>query len=344
MTGPICKLAILAVTSRCSFHCRSCYAGKANRGDDLTEQSLKGIIGDLHDLGVRRLVISGGEPLLVPGLSLACLDLANNLGMRLTLTSSGLGMTPKVARKLSGMELARVQISLDGPDPSSNSLTRGDSFKQAVAAMRLGLRSGLNLSAMMVVHRGNLHLMVEWVDLLMDLGVTSATFDRFCSYTRETHDMELGPDELSRFHENYLFIRQRIKSVTLTCNDPVVYAKEFHDAAMPADWAAIPLGGCTAGLESIYVDASGMVYPCTKIRVAVGKVTRNSIREIWENSSVLKQLRDRQENLYCSNVCRHWRICGGCRAQAFERNGDLFSPDPACYLGPGERMEIASGV
>ena len=66
------------------------------------------------------------------------------------------------------------------------------------------------------------------------------------------------------------------------------------------------------------------------MRLKVGNVRESKLLDVWHNSPVLEQLRDRSKLLGHCAVCDHKYICGGCRARALAYFGDLNAPDPGC--------------
>nr|NIQ91661.1 radical SAM/SPASM domain-containing protein [Deltaproteobacteria bacterium] len=49
---------------------------------------------------------------------------------------------------------------------------------------------------------------------------------------------------------------------------------------------------------------------------------------------VLKQLRDFEAYQGKCGVCEYRRVCGGCRARAFEATGDYLEEEPLCTYVP----------
>ena len=291
------------------------------------------VVRELHSAGAERIVFSGGEPLAEPERAVACIAHAKRLGMRVTVTSSGAGLTAPVARRLLDAEVDRLQISLDGPTAAVNAITRGDTFDLAVGGLSTAVDQGLPASAMMVIHKENVDYMGEWIQLLYGLGIRTAAFDRLCTYQEGTGATAVEPSELKTFHDTYISL-ERGGDVKLYCNDPILSARKLREQGISTAWESLPLSGCAAGTDALYIDAAGLVYPCTKLRLRIGDVERESIHEIWHRSPVLQRLRDRTRTLRCAATCPDVKACGGCRAHTYQQTGDLFACDPSCYLRP----------
>jgi radical SAM protein with 4Fe4S-binding SPASM domain len=83
--------------------------------------------------------------------------------------------------------------------------------------------------------------------------------------------------------------------------------------------------------------ADGTVVPCRRLHLPLGKVGRNSLREIWAASPVLEALRDKSRYSGKCGACARWADCRGCRAIAYEYaksqgRDDFLAPDPQCFI------------
>ncbi|MGE0733032.1 MAG: SPASM domain-containing protein [Acidimicrobiia bacterium] len=94
--------------------------------------------------------------------------------------------------------------------------------------------------------------------------------------------------------------------------------------------------GCQAGVAQGCISATGDVYPCVLLPIPVGNLRRASLTEIWRRAPLLNELRDRNNLGGSCNDCHVRKSCGGCRAVAYARTGDVFASDPRCWIaGPG---------
>jgi radical SAM protein with 4Fe4S-binding SPASM domain len=91
--------------------------------------------------------------------------------------------------------------------------------------------------------------------------------------------------------------------------------------------------GCSAGRGFVYVKPNGDVWPCPFIEVGCGNVRQTPFSTIWADSPVLKDLREREQNLKgrCGE-CEYRRLCGGCRGRAWATAGDYLAEDPSCFI------------
>ncbi|UCD84276.1 MAG: SPASM domain-containing protein, partial [Deltaproteobacteria bacterium] len=92
--------------------------------------------------------------------------------------------------------------------------------------------------------------------------------------------------------------------------------------------------GCLAGSAVCFVSRIGDVQPCGYLPIIAGNVREQSIRDIWESSSVFMDLRDPERLRGKCGRCDYKLICGGCRARAYFQTGDYLEEEPFCSYQP----------
>jgi radical SAM protein with 4Fe4S-binding SPASM domain len=88
---------------------------------------------------------------------------------------------------------------------------------------------------------------------------------------------------------------------------------------------------CVIGRDGLCIMPEGSVFPCRRFPIPIGNLMNESLKEIWESSSLLDQLR-KKENL--KGRCGKCEIedCRGCRSLALALTTDPFAEDPHCPL------------
>lgn len=139
----------ISVTDKCNLRCVYCMPEEGMefepderllRFDEIVE-----VVRVLAGLGVRKLRLTGGEPLLRKDLDRLVAMLAAIPGIEdIALTTNGIFFAPK-ADKLRAAGLTRVNISLDSLKPERFSLiTRGGDIRKVLASIDAALRVGLD--------------------------------------------------------------------------------------------------------------------------------------------------------------------------------------------------------
>lgn len=139
----------ISVTDRCNFRCTYCMpaegvAGRPRR-DILSFEEITKFTQAAADIGVTRVRITGGEPLVRRGLPELISRLARVPGIRdLSLTTNG-AMLGKHAAELKAAGLSRINISINSLDPERFShVTRGAELDPVLAGLEQALSLGFN--------------------------------------------------------------------------------------------------------------------------------------------------------------------------------------------------------
>ena len=137
----------LSVTDRCNLRCKYCMPEEdyvwLSREDVLTHEELAGLTGYFTDLGVDRVRLTGGEPLLRRNLpQLIRLLLQNRRVTDIALTTNGILLADQ-AEALYEAGLHRVTVSLDTLKPERfHQLTRRDEFARVMEGIESVVRVG----------------------------------------------------------------------------------------------------------------------------------------------------------------------------------------------------------
>jgi cyclic pyranopterin phosphate synthase len=160
-SAPAAALSLrISVTDRCQLRCRYC-APAGGDGEPLRADTLAfdGILAFVRILkrryGLRKVHLTGGEPLLRPRLAGLVRTLAEEGLADLALTTNGHRLAG-MAEDLRRAGLRRINVSLDSLDPPTyRRLTRGGDLARAIAGIEAALRAGLEpVKLNMVVLRG----------------------------------------------------------------------------------------------------------------------------------------------------------------------------------------------
>ncbi|MCU1590538.1 MAG: molybdenum cofactor biosynthesis protein MoaA [Frankiales bacterium] len=135
----------VSLTDKCNLRCTYCMPAEGlpwlPSAELLTDDEIVRLVGVAVSLGVRTVRLTGGEPLIrpgLPGLVARLADLAE-----LSLTTNGLGLT-RLAQPLADAGLRRVNVSLDSLRADRFlALTRRDRLDEVIAGMAAAAAAGL---------------------------------------------------------------------------------------------------------------------------------------------------------------------------------------------------------
>lgn len=163
----------VSVTDRCDFRCTYCMTEHMTflpKADLLTLEELDRLSSAFIRLGVRKLRITGGEPLVRKGILTYFQAMSRHLETgalsELTLTTNGSQLT-RFAPDLAALGMRRINVSLDTLDPKKFAeITRWGRLSQVLdgieAARAAGLRVKINAVALKGVNDDELFPMVDW--------------------------------------------------------------------------------------------------------------------------------------------------------------------------------------
>ncbi|MEM8753198.1 MAG: GTP 3',8-cyclase MoaA [Pseudomonadota bacterium] len=168
---PITYLRV-SVTDRCDFRCVYCMSENMTflpKRELLTLEELERVCGTFVDMGVKKLRITGGEPLVRRDIMRFFEAMGGRLGdglEELTLTTNG-SQLRRFAKDLAACGVRRVNVSLDTLDEKKFAeITRWGRFAQVLdgidAAQEAGLAVKINAVALKGVNDDEIHKMVEW--------------------------------------------------------------------------------------------------------------------------------------------------------------------------------------
>ncbi len=168
---PITYLRV-SVTDRCDFRCVYCMSEDMEflpKKDLLTLEELGRVSNAFIDLGVKKLRITGGEPLVRRDVMKYFEAMGRRLGdglEELTLTTNG-SQLRRFSKPLADLGVRRVNVSLDTLDKAKfAAITRWGRFDQVMdgidAAQEAGLKVKINAVALKGVNDDEIHKMVEW--------------------------------------------------------------------------------------------------------------------------------------------------------------------------------------
>ncbi|MGA2126727.1 MAG: GTP 3',8-cyclase MoaA [Xanthobacteraceae bacterium] len=163
----------VSVTDRCDFRCVYCMAENMNflpKQDLLTLEELDRLCSAFVARGVRKLRLTGGEPLVRRGVMSLIGSLSRHLATgaldELTLTTNG-SQLAKYAGELAAHGIRRINVSLDTLDADKfRAITRWGELDKVLdgiaAAQAVGLAVKINAVALKGVNEDEIPDLVEW--------------------------------------------------------------------------------------------------------------------------------------------------------------------------------------
>lgn len=345
------------ITRRCNLKCVHCYAHARDEEfpDELTTEEGKHLLDDLAQFGCPVVLFSGGEPLIRPDLP-ELASYAVERGMRAVISTNGTLITFRLAQELKKIGLSYVGISLDGME-EVNDRFRGvrGAFRRAMEGIAACQEAGIKVGLRFTMNRLNFKEISAVFDLLEEHDVPRVCFyhlvyaGRGSELIREdlSHEETRSVVDLIIDRTADLHRRGKSKEVLTVDNHadgPYLYLRMVKEESPRAPDVLTLLKmnegnnsgrgiGCISWDGRIHADQFWRHY-------SFGNVREKPFSTVWTDLSnpLMKQLKNKK--LYVKGRCSRCRwldICGGnFRVRAEAATGDVWNPDPACYLSDAE--------
>ena len=341
------------VTRRCNLKCVHCYAHAKNTSFDneLSTEQGKQLIDDLAGFGSPVMLFSGGEPLVRKDLpQLAAY--AVKKGMRAVISTNGTLITPEMARNLKEIGLSYIGISLDGME-EINDRFRGVSgaFRSALEGIKNSQAAGIKVGLRFTVNKFNVNEIPKIFQLLEEMDIPRVCFyhlvyaGRGTELIKEdlTHEGTRAAVDLIIDETRRLFDKGKPKEVLTVDNHadgPYIYLRMLKENPERAKDVLELLKwneGNNSGRGIGCVSWDGEVYADQFWRHhSFGNIKDRPFSQIWSDTSEALMGKLKEKKKYVKGRCAacSWLdICGGnFRVRAEAVSGDIWAPDPACYL------------
>jgi 12,18-didecarboxysiroheme deacetylase len=341
------------LTRACNLKCIHCYARAVSESEEReldTEQALR-VLDDLAGYGVPVVLFSGGEPLVRRDLGTLA-SYAVQKGMRAVISTNGTLITRGKAEELREVGLSYVGVSLDGMEEVHDRFRgKKGAFRAALTGIRNCREVGLKVGLRFTINRLNRDEIPALFELL-----EREQIPRICFYhlvyagrgsnlieqdldhegTRQVVDLIL--DRTRDLHERGLPVE--VLTVDNHADGPYVYLRMLRERNPRAGEVLELLRmneGNSSGRGIGCISWNGEVHADQFWRhFSFGNVLKIPFSEIWSDLDhpLMAKLKDKNRHVQgrCSG-CRWLEICGGnFRVRAEAVTGNLWAPDPACYL------------
>lgn len=318
----------LELTSKCNLNCPHCLADADSNGRSLPNDKVISLVDEAQRIGVKELVLGGGEALLYENFFKLC-ENALSKGLNLSFATNGL-LIPEVMSSLLNLqkynESLRIGVSLDGHTPEIHGHFRpAETFETAVEAIKMLHNANFNVHILCVLNRINIKTIPQYLDFISTLNISDIRFIPFMPVGRgiQFKDEMISPEEFYEVIKSKKDIYKKYK-INLGLHMPWEFLFDPIEKRHPYP--------CEAGYLRLWIDSKGEISPCAYMPdMSLGNIYKNSISDIWQNSPILKELRDSSLLKGICSTCTYRDGCrGGCRGLAKFLEGDFLCADPYC--------------
>ena len=343
---PELRMVAWELTRSCNLACSHCRASAEQGpypGELLTQEVLR-VMDEIASFSKPVIILTGGEPLLRSDI----FNLARHgtqRGFRVVMATNGTLFTEEIVKEMKDSGIQRVSISLDGPDAETHDAFRKvqGCFEGSLRGIELLKKGGVEFQINTAITQINLHLVPDMLRLAVHLGAAAHHLFLLVPTGRgkELQDQEISALDYEKtlhwFYEQRDQVPLQLKATCAPHYTRILRqrAKQEGKKITPKEYGLDAMTrGCLGGISFCFISHGGQVQPCGYLELNCGNVRKKSFDRIWAQSEIFQNLRDTNGYQGKCGRCEFRKVCGGCRARAYETSGDYMAEEPYCIYEP----------
>jgi AdoMet-dependent heme synthase len=359
-------LVIWETTQACDLACKHCRAeAQPNRHpDELTTAEAKKLLDDVRRFGPIIFVFSGGDAMKRPDI-VELVAYGAGLGLRMAITPA---TTPLATREqlqaLKDAGLSRLAVSLDGSHPGIHDEFRqvDGSFQHGLRILKMSQEIGLTTQVNTVVARHNLDDFENLIALMSELGIVFWEVFFLVPMGRARPEDVASADEFEHvFNQLYDLSKTApfdIKATAAPQYSRVVLQRKKAERRLGerSESSDVLTDGAQHSMRDgigrarnvndgdgfLFVSHTGDLFPSGFLPVSAGNIRRDDLVDVYRESPLFVELRDRKRLKGKCGVCEYLSVCGGSRARAYAVTGDHLESEPFCTHVPARWAEMVA--
>jgi len=311
------------ISSRCNERCIHCYIPNTSKknGVDIDLAYILGILDEAKKLGTLQLTLSGGEPFLHKDIEVILRHARKN-DFSISVLSNLVLLTDELVQVLKEINPSIVQVSLYSMKPNEHdAITQvKGSFEKTKRNIEKLVEAEIPLQISCPVMKINRKSYKDVLIYAKKLRVKAYT--DFIMMAQTDHNINNLSQRIDLLETEELLL------------DIIKFDQDYLDTTLKLEsksknierFKKLPV--CGVGFDSICLSAEGNYFPCPGWQgLIVGNGHNQSLKNIWENSTQLKQLRTiTNESFPECLACDALDYCAMCMVRNFnESNGDIFN-------------------
>jgi len=328
------------ITGRCNLRCKHCYRTEGNV-EPLSYEDIISVMEQFKELrkhynrkhAIKKrghINLTGGEPFIRKDIKQILSYMGENREhFSYGILSNGSFLDDELITLLKNTNVAFVQLSLDGKQETHDELRAPGDYERVLSTAKRLEKSGIKTYISFTANQKNFRdlpyiakecrkrrITKLWSDRIVPIGngedfkELTITADLFQKYVKT----------LKKAQGNW-FTKLLYPKTQVTMNRALqfLYSKGSYYC-------------CSAGNSLITVDEFGNIMPCRRMPILCGNIKDSTLRDIYENHEVFKDLRIEQIPSECS-LCQYAIWCrGGAKCQSYAAYHSYKKRDPACPL------------
>jgi len=327
----------IKVTNKCNLKCPYCYADskkEENNNFELTIIEIEKIFEEVSQMGLEKIVITGGEPLLRKDI-VDILKIAKKYAQVQLLTNGTVFNEEVLNEVVKYVDI--IQFSIDSPNDIEHNAIRGkDTFSKTLNTVKyireLGFKNIVFATTPTPSNNVDLERMV---DFSIENGARRLHVNRYVPLGRANNDdyAKFNIEEFYRRADDAYTYVSGLYGTAIKDKKSLDFSIDISGDFVNSVYSIGKKYSCGLNKSIMSVDSNGDIYLCQAIhsdKLKIGNIREKNMKSILENSNTCYGCFS-VDNLNKCNECdvKYW-CGGGCRALAYAVNKDIFAQDPHC--------------
>lgn len=324
---PLISSLQFELSSRCNERCIHCYIpnDKKNHGFDMPTSKVKSILDEFAAMGGIHVTLSGGEAFLHKDI-IEIAKYCREKDLKISILSNLISLKDEQIEALKEVNLSLIQVSLYSMEPEIHDFitTVKGSFEKTKASIEKLVAADIPIQISCPIMKANRKGYDKVLDYARKLKVKAQT-----DYIMMARS-DLDTDNLA----NRLSLEETEELLRDIIEHDVRYREETLQQLPISDEIKFDLDRfmkqpvCGVGYDNCCITANGDVYPCAGWQdYVLGNIYKQSLKEIWENSERVKELRKITQASFPQCLeCEARDYCARCLVRNYnESGGDMFA-------------------
>lgn len=329
----------MEVANQCNLSCKYCNRNSCGIEEVkfLEPKTLKVYLENIISINNNAPVLinlTGGEPLLNERIE-ELFEIIRKYDCRISLSTNGLLLTDEKADLIKEY-CDFVMLSLDSKDKELNDRIRGKGAYDAVInSAKMCKEREIPFFISATPTKYNLESLDKLISFVYDLEADGFLINEPILMDKKGNSLEEHFSySLDKLEKKKAFLRKRTAIINSWKNDRLKYNKknkanlifiEDIKRCMNSVFNIVPKANCGAGINEIFIDINGNVYPCHALNI--DKYSLGTVEEYVFNKKDFVKIDDIDE---CKDCNFNIFCLGGCRAQSLFYNKNIYSKYPSC--------------
>jgi heme b synthase len=264
----------------------------------------------------------------------------------MVMAPNGTLITQENAKEMVAAGIQRISISVDGATRQTHDRFRQveGAFEGALQGIQWAKQAGLDFQINTTITQQNLEELPKIQELAVELDAVAHHIFLLVPTGRGKYivDQEISAQQyektLNWFYDQSKKVTLQLKATCAPHYYRILRERARQDGekvTFQSHGLDAVTRGCLGGIGFCFISNTGIVQPCGFLDLNCGNVTQTPFPQIWNESEIFNDLRNYSNLKGKCGSCEYRKVCGGCRARAYEAKGDYLAEEPLCTYSPG---------